>query len=187
MNWCTQLQSLMSPRWQKRCMRSCRCQWLSSRLSADPEHSSCCWNWTFISSLLGKEGPRIMQWPLSLRGTGTKIPKVWIFSFLPPLSLLTFIWACVFGGVFFFLIYQDLMHELRLFISCTSVCQELTISPNMSGIDNITKNSFKYLWGFPFVSNVGCCYRCIIEVEITTFSHWREEKLSRFFLRCSRK
>lgn len=176
MNWCTQLQSLMSPRWQKRCMRSCRCQRLSSRLSADPEHSSCCWNWTFISSLLGKEGPRIMQWPLSLRGTGTKIPKVWIFSFLPPLSLLTFTWVCVFGGSFFSISRPYAWIEIVYFLHFS-----------MSGIDNITKNSFKYLWGFPFVSNFGCCYRCIIEVEITTFSHWWEEKFSRFFLRCRRK
>lgn len=46
---------------------------------------------------------------------------------------------------------------------CTLVYQELKISP---------KSLPNMLGFFPFVSNFGCSYRYIIEIEITIFNHW---------------
>lgn len=52
-------------------------------------------------------------------------------------------------GIFFFFLYLSIL-----------------------GIENITENSFQYLQVFPFVSNFGCCYRRMTEIEITILSHW---------------
>lgn len=65
------------------------------RLSADPEHrtepaSPLCW---------AKRNPESCL-DLGPVDTVTKIQKLRTFSFLPPLSFLTFVVVCVFEGVF---------------------------------------------------------------------------------------
>lgn len=91
-----------------------------------------CWpwaqNWTCISTLLGKEEPRIMP-GLRTCGHCDKNPKTSYVLLFAPSFFSDFccglcVWRC-------FLIYLDLIREWKFFVSCTLACQELKISPEI--------------------------------------------------------
>lgn len=119
--------------------------------------------WTFISTLLGKEEPRIRLGLLRTQGHWGKKTK----------NLNVLLFASSFSSDFYYglRVWRCFFNILRHYARIEIYFLFYFLYFSMSGIENITRNSFQYLWVFPFVSNFGCCYRCIIEVEITIFSH----------------
>lgn len=131
----TQLRSLMSPRWQKRCMRSCSCQGLTQELLLQ--------DWAFISTLLGKEDPTIMQGTLRPQGHCDKNSKALNFLPFPPSFSSDFCCgSCVWR--WFNYILRPYTWIGIYFFSCTLVCQEFKISPK--ALSNMGFSFCKQFW-----------------------------------------